>query len=79
MALAPMRPICFMSPPPATPETSVAKISGPMIDRMSRRNTVLTGPSCLAKPGVKTPSATPAAIPMKIQAVSERRFIALPI
>src|ERR1035438_8260189 len=28
MALAPMRPICLMSPPPAIPVTSVAKIRG---------------------------------------------------
>ena len=49
-----------------------------MIDRIRRRNTVLISPSCLAKSGAKMPSATPAAMPIKIQAVSESFFIVLP-
>ena len=66
------------SPPPAIPATSVPNNSGAMIERISRRKTVLISPSCLAKSGAITPSATPAAMPMKIHAVSESRFIVLP-
>jgi len=78
MALPPMRPMRFISPPPAMPTTSVAKISGAMMERINCRNTRLTGESCLAKPGATIPRATPAAIPMKIQAVREMRFNARP-
>ena len=60
--------------------TSVPNSSGAMIERISRRKIVLMQPELLAPhPGAKTPSATPAAMPMKIQAVSEIRFIVLPI
>ncbi len=38
----------------------------------------LIGSRCWAKPGAAAPTATPAAMPMKIQAVSEGRFIFLP-
>ena len=48
------------------------------MERIRRRNTVLIRPSCLATSGAKTPSATPAAMPMKIQAVNDNFFIALP-
>ena len=73
-----MRPMCLMSPPPAIPATSVPNSSGAMMERIRRRNTVLISPSCLAKSGAKMPSATPAAMPIKIQAVSEIFFIVLP-
>jgi len=59
MALAPMRPMRFMSPPPAMPATNVANNSGAMIERINCRNTLLTGPSCLAKPGATIPTARP--------------------
>ena len=36
---------------------------------------LLTGASCFAKSGAMTPSATPAAIPMKIHAVIDRRRV----
>ena len=41
-------PSASMSPPPAMPYTSVPNSSGAMIDRISRRNTLLAGPSCFA-------------------------------
>src|ERR1043165_1777757 len=46
-----------------------------MMERISRRNTLLAGPSCVANSGLRIPATTPAAIPIKIQAVSEMRFI----
>ena len=60
--------------------TSVPKSSGAMIDWISRRKIVADGRQLLARhPGAHAPSATPAAMPMKIQAVSESRFNVLPI
>ena len=44
-------PCVFRSPPPAMPYTSVPNSSGAMIDRISRRNTLLTGASCFATSG----------------------------
>jgi hypothetical protein len=40
---------------------------------------LLTGESWIANPGAAIPSEIPAAIPMKIQSVSDSRFTALPI
>src|SRR5579883_2041701 len=69
-----MRPICWSSPDPAMPYTRVANSSGAMMERIRRRNTLLRGASWLAKCGARMPSATPAAMPKKIQAVREMRF-----
>ena len=38
-----------------------------MIDLINRRKMLLTIPRCIATPGAVMPSATPAAMPMKIQ------------
>ena len=62
-----MRPMAFTLPVPAIPYTSVPKISGAMIDRISRRNTLPTAPSIRCRLQAPMPSATPAAIAMKIQ------------
>ncbi len=79
IALPKMRPMAFRSRTPPIPTTSVERISGAMITRIRRRNTSLTGASCLAKSGVYTPRAMPSAIPMKIHAVRESFFIVRPI
>jgi len=50
-----------------------------MMERISCRNTRLTGESCLAKPARRSLGPRPQPSPMKIQAVSERRFTARPI
>ena len=79
IAFRPMRPMRFKSPEPALPYTRVPKLSGAMMDRISRRKMLLTGASRLATPGAAIPITIPAAIPMKIHAVSESRFTARPI
>ena len=74
MALRKMRPICFSSPEPAIPATSVPNSSGATMDLISVRNTLLTGASFDANPGATSPSTTPATIPIKIQTVNDGRF-----
>src|SRR5436190_15964314 len=73
-----MRPIVRILPVLAIPETSVPNSKGAMIDFTRRRNTVLTGASWTANAGADTPSKIPAAIPTKIQDVTDIRFIARP-
>src|SRR5689334_5532302 len=65
-----MRPTWRRLPCPAIPTTSVAKMSGAMIDRMSRRKIVLNGLSDAAAPGASQPTTSPAAMPTKIHCVS---------
>ncbi len=77
IAFRPMRPICFRSPAPAIPYTSVPKISGARIDLISLRNTVADRAQIsLAAPGA-TPRRTPRppTIPTRIQAVSGIRAV----
>ena len=50
-----------------------------MMERINRRKILLTGTSRPATPGAAMPTAIPAAMPMKIHAVSEGRLTALPI
>src|SRR5689334_21072226 len=65
-----MRPTWRRLPCPAIPTTSVEKMSGAMIERMSRRKIVLNGLSDAAAPGASQPTTSPAAMPTKIQCVS---------
>jgi hypothetical protein len=46
-----------------------------MMDLISRRKMLLTIPRCIATPGAVMPRAIPAAMPMKIQEVSDSRFM----
>ncbi len=74
MAFSPMRPMVFTLPEPAIPYTSVPKINGAMMDLIRRRKMLLSGASFTATCGAVSPSAMPAAMPMKIQTVSESRL-----
>ena len=74
IALAPMRPIALMSPAPAMPCTSVAKISGAMIDLIIRRKTLLKMAIPCPASGKNWPTRIPATRPMTIQLVNEIRF-----
>src|SRR3954471_13036008 len=72
--LSARRPTRFMSSPcPAMPTTSVAKISGAMIDLIIRRNTLEIGLSVTANSGAHVPISTPTTIEIIIHDVSEMR------
>src|SRR5258708_6664843 len=66
-----MRPTCRMSPVPAMPMTSVAKISGAMIDLIRLRNRIDNGRIAIPHSGRSAPSSTPAMRPMKIFVVRD--------
>ena len=66
-----MRPTCRMSPVPAMPMTSVAKISGAMIDLIRFRKSIDSGRNAMPHVGQSQPTSTPTARPMKIFCVSE--------
>src|SRR3954468_17812580 len=61
------------SPCPAMPTTSVAKMSGAMIDLIIRRNTAERGLIAVANWGAYTPMSTPTTIEIIIHDVSEMR------
>src|SRR5438552_1853256 len=66
-----MRPTWRMSPVPAMPMTSVAKIKGAMIDLIRLRKRIDRGRNAVPYSGQSQPMSTPMARPMKIFCVRE--------
>src|SRR6266567_4329032 len=70
-----MRPMVLMLPDPAMPATSVANVSGAMIDLIRRRKIVPSRRISLAGPGNSAPKAMPATSEIRIHVVSEGFFM----
>src|SRR5580704_12169526 len=68
----------LMLPVPAIPTTKVANSSGAMMDLIKRRKMVPSRPNSFASPGNAAPKATPATSAIRIQTVSDGRFISRP-